>query len=100
MRTLTFDCRTISCPQDFYQQLVKQQGSEHHFGHNLDALWDWLTGYLPLPICFVFDNLTEAEQWHQLMPIISLLEQASEQTAGQIKLLINRQNDMPINFSR
>lgn len=48
------------------------------YGHNLDALWDCLTGDLELPLSIEWiQDITESSRKNELSPFISLFEEAA-----------------------
>ncbi|WP_241607660.1 barstar family protein [Rosenbergiella australiborealis] len=91
MFTLHFNCQTIHSRDDFYRQLCQQYQTDQPFGYSLDALWDWLTGELPLPLTCHFHNLQSyplsAEQ--PLAAIIELLQEARAEQPELYHIVIN-----------
>ncbi len=86
MFTLEFDGRRLASQEDFYRQLTTQYISVFEFGDSLDALWDWLTGELPLPLTINFNHLSQAQLQpdQPLAPIFALLFEAQLTLEGQL----------------
>lgn len=87
MLTLTFDFARLADRQAFYQALVQQSGCPPHFGYNLDALWDWLTGGMALPATLHLQHAGQAEESAEFAPVLALLAEAAQQTAGELRLV-------------
>jgi len=90
--TITLIQSEILSYPSVHHWLADKLALPEHYGHNLDALWDCLTGELALPLSIVWvnDELSEQEgkqadeQNSQAMSfsynaIISLLEEAAEE---------------------
>ncbi|WP_114791739.1 barstar family protein [Niabella yanshanensis] len=78
MKQVKFDFERIGTIDDFYVILVRELGLPEHFGRNLDALWDSLTGDVALPVSIQFVNLSMA-QLETFEKQISLFEEAAEE---------------------
>lgn len=90
MYRLEFDCQQLASADDFYLQLSRQYPDHPLFGHNLDALWDWLTGELPLPLELVFYS-AQPEQFADGQPLAALMQtllQAQQQMPREISILV------------
>lgn len=85
MLTVVFDFRKIHQESQFYQQLLRQTHGPDSFGHNLDALWDWLTGGMALPAVLELNHLAAFPQ-PVLQRILPVLVQAAEELPGQLTL--------------
>ena len=85
MQTVVFDFRKIHLESRFYQQLLTQTRGPASFGHNLDALWDWLTGGMALPAVLELNHLPAYPQ-AVLQRILPVLVQAAEELSGQLIL--------------
>lgn len=49
-----------------------------YYGHNLDALWDCLTGDLELPVTIEWtQDVNDPSRQNELSPFISLFEEAA-----------------------
>ena len=73
---ITFDFGCIATVKDFYTVAAKKLSLPEHFGNNLDALWDSLTGDIALPVQVEFVNLT-LNKLETFEEIISVFEEAS-----------------------
>lgn len=56
--TVIFDFENISNIDEFYAVAKSKLSLPEHFGNNLDALWDSVTGDIALPLKINFINLT------------------------------------------
>ncbi len=56
------DGRRISTRGGFYDELARQAPLPAHFGRNLDALWDVLTGELPGPLEIVWEHASASRR--------------------------------------
>ncbi|MFT3904447.1 MAG: barstar family protein [Niabella sp.] len=83
MQPITFDFDRISSIEDFYKFAQSALNLPEHFGNNLDALWDCLTGDIALPMEVHFVNLT-MNQLERFDNLITLFEDASTETNGGI----------------
>ncbi len=84
MLTIRFDFHRLHSRQDFYHHLVKHSHCDTVFGDNLDALWDWLTGGMPLPATFELQGLKEIRE--PLRPVLAVIEQAASELDGLLTL--------------
>ncbi|WP_315315488.1 barstar family protein [Pantoea vagans] len=87
MLNLTFDLRQLTTRAAFYQQFAEQSGCPQSFGHNLDALWDWLTGGMALPATVWLQHYAAHEA--DLAPVLALLEEAAQSLEGELRLIID-----------
>jgi len=78
MKQVKFDFARIGTVADFYALAKTELNLPEHFGNNLDALWDCLTGDLELPVVVQFVNMSmsQLEVFDQL---IGVFESAAEQ---------------------
>jgi ribonuclease inhibitor len=58
MKTIYIDFTNIGDDEDFYAQLKEKITLPEHFGNNLDALSDVITGGLEMPLHIEFVNMT------------------------------------------
>ncbi len=81
MKQVKFDFERIGTMEDFYLVAKRELELTEHFGKNLDALWDSITGDIALPLSVQFVNLsmTQLETFEKL---ISLFEEAGEELGG------------------
>jgi len=87
MLTLSFDFHTLADRPAFYRLLVQQSACPMDFGNNLDALWDWLTGGMALPATFYLQNVEQASAQAEFAPLLALLDEASQQLDGELRLI-------------
>ena len=78
MATLIIDFKEIESFEDFYQQLGEKTILPAYFGHNLDALWDFVTVDLAMPAQIIFENFTEQKQ-EAYGVLLGLLEEAANE---------------------
>lgn len=67
--------------EDFYAQLKEKLTLPEHFGDNLDALFDVITGELEMPLHLEFVNLS-VEQLDIFEDLLTTLEDAEEKVEG------------------
>ena len=67
--------------EDFYAQLKEKLTLPEHFGDNLDALFDVITGELEMPLHIEFVNLS-VEQLEIFEDLLTTLEDAEEEVEG------------------
>jgi Barstar, RNAse (barnase) inhibitor len=78
MKKVAFDFERIGILSDFYKMAQSQLELPSHFGNNLDALWDCITGDIALPIEVKFINMS-MNQLETFDRLIQLFEEAAEQ---------------------
>lgn len=93
--SINIDCRHIHSADDFYTQFIAQAAIDGEFGYNLDALWDWLTGALPLPALIKIHHITGHHSDGNMLTIIAVIVAAADQLNGQLTLIINGQSTLP-----
>ena len=81
MKLVKFDFERIGRLEDFYQIAKRELSLPGHFGNNLDALWDCLTGNIALPVSVQFVNMS-LPQLETFDKLIQLFEEATE-TLGE-----------------
>jgi len=59
MKTIYIDFSEIGDEEDFFAQLREKLSLPEHFGNNLDALYDTITGDLEMPLRIEFVNMNE-----------------------------------------
>ena len=67
--------------EDFYAQLKEKLTLPEHFGDNLDALSDVITGELEMPLHLEFVNMS-VEQLEIFEDLLTTLEDAEEEVEG------------------
>ena len=75
------DFLNIGDYEDFYAQLKEKLTLPEHFGDNLDALYDVITGELPMPLHIEFVNMS-VEQLEIFEDLLTTLEDAEEEVEG------------------
>ncbi|MEC5394984.1 barstar family protein [Bergeyella sp. RCAD1439] len=81
MNTVYIDFSTIGDFEDFYEQLKAKLTLSDHFGGNLDALYDSLSGEVSLPLHLELVNMT-VDQLEDFEDLLSVLEEADEEVEG------------------
>ena len=64
--------------EDFYAQLKDKLTLPEHFGENLDALFDVITGELEMPLHIEFANMS-VEQLEIIEDLLTTLEDAEDE---------------------
>ena len=64
--------------EDFYAQLKEKLSLPEHFGDNLDALFDVITGELEMPLHLEFVNMS-VEQLEIFEDLLTTLEDAEDE---------------------
>ena len=64
--------------EDFYAQLKEKLTLPEHFGNNLDALFDVITGELEMPLHLEFVNMS-VEQLEIFEDLLTTLEDAEDE---------------------
>lgn len=67
--------------EDFYAQLKEKIALPEHFGDNLDALYDTISGEVELPLHLEFVNMS-VEQLDIFEDLLATLEEADEEIDG------------------
>ena len=75
------DFLAIGDYEDFYAQLKEKLPLPEHFGDNLDALFDVITGELEMPLHLEFVNMS-VEQLEIFEDLLTTLENAEEEVEG------------------
>lgn len=79
MSTIYIDFTDIGDFEDFYAQLKEKLPLPEHFGDNLDALSDVITGHLEMPLHLEFVNMT-VDQLEIFEDLLTTLEDAEDET--------------------
>lgn len=87
---VVLDGKKVASMDDFYDALASQLALPDHFGRNLDALWDVLTGDVEGPLEIVWQHAVDSQQgmgdrFHAVVAL--LLEAAKERPDITVKLL-------------
>ena len=78
MKTTYIDFTDLGDYDDFYAQLKEKLTLPEFFGDNLDALYDFLTGFTELPLHIEFVNMS-VEQLETFEDLLVTLEDAEEE---------------------
>jgi Barstar, RNAse (barnase) inhibitor len=78
MKTIYIDFTDIGDYEDFYAQLKEKITLPEHFGDNLDALYDVITGELEMPLHIEFVNMS-VDQLEIFEDLLTTLEDAEEE---------------------
>ncbi|NIF04412.1 barnase inhibitor [Chryseobacterium sp. Tr-659] len=78
MKTVYIDFTDIGDYEDFYTQLKEKIKLPEHFGDNLDALFDTITGDFEMPLHLEFVNMT-VDQLEIFEDLLTTLEDAEEE---------------------
>jgi Barstar, RNAse (barnase) inhibitor len=78
MKTIYIDFTNIGDYEDFYAQLKEKITLPEHFGDNLDALYDVITGELEMPLHIEFVNMS-VDQLEIFEDLLTTLEDAEEE---------------------
>jgi ribonuclease inhibitor len=80
MKTIYIDFTDIGDYEDFYAQLKEKLPLPEHFGENLDALADVITGELEMPLHLEFVNMSidQLEIFEDLLTTLEDLEDEME----------------------
>ncbi len=78
MKTIYIDFTDIGDYEDFYTQLKEKLTLPDHFGDNLDALFDVITGELEMPLHIEFVNMS-VDQLEMFEDLLTTLEDAEDE---------------------
>ena len=78
MKTIYIDFTDLGDYDDFYAQLKEKMTLPEFFGDNLDALYDFLTGFAELPLHLEFVNMC-VEQLEIFEDLLVTLEDAEDE---------------------
>jgi barstar family protein ribonuclease (barnase) inhibitor len=81
MKTIYIDFSEIGDEEDFFAQLREKLSLPEHFGNNLDALYDTITGDLEMPLRIEFVNMN-VEQLEHFEDLLTTLEDTEDETEG------------------
>ncbi|WAT00316.1 barstar family protein [Rouxiella chamberiensis] len=84
MKKAVFDFNHIPDLSAFYADFAQQFALGDEFGANLDALWDVVTGGIPLPAEIDFTNLNAARK-RKFGSLVLLFEEAEEELDGELR---------------
>ncbi|MCU7615005.1 barstar family protein [Chryseobacterium sp. GMJ5] len=78
MKTIYIDFTALGDYEDFYAQLKEKIKLPDHFGDNLDALSDIISGELEMPLHLEFVNMS-VDQLETFEDLLTTLEDAEDQ---------------------
>ena len=81
MKEIYIDFVNIGDYEDFYEQLKSKLELPEHFGDNLDALADVISGELEMPLHIEFVNMS-VDQLETFEDLLTTLEDAEDEVAG------------------
>ena len=81
MKTVYIDFTELGDYEDFYAQLKEKITLPAHFGENLDALYDVISGELELPLQLEFVNMS-VDQLEIFEDLLTTLEDADDELDG------------------
>lgn len=81
MKTVYIDFVDLGDEEDFYAQLKEKLELPEHFGDNLDALSDIISGELEMPLHLEFVNLS-VDQLETFEELLLTLEDLEEEVEG------------------
>ncbi len=83
MKQVKFDFERIGSMGDFYTIAQRELNLPNHFGNNLDALWDCITGDIALPLSVQFVNMSMS-QLETFDKLLQLFEEAAEELSDNL----------------
>lgn len=81
MKEIYIDFANIGDYEDFYTELKSKLELPEHFGDNLDALSDVISGELEMPLHIEFVNMS-VDQLETFEDLLTTLEDAEDEVAG------------------
>ncbi|WP_034914840.1 barstar family protein [Erwinia sp. 9145] len=89
MNKVSFDFDHIQDVEGFYRRFAQCFTLDDNFGHNLDALWDALTGLIDLPVRITLRHLSRHPDPAQFDDICAVLHEAEAVLAGGLVLRLH-----------
>lgn len=90
MEVYSFDFDEIENQGDFYREFTRLFALKSGLVHDLDSLWDVVTGsQLPLPLEIEFLHLDE-KQKRRFGALILLFDEAEEELEGMLRFNLSR----------
>ncbi len=81
MKEIYIDFVNIGDYEDFYTELKSKLELPEHFGDNLDALYDVISGELEMPLHIEFVNMS-VDQLETFEDLLMTLEDAEDEVEG------------------
>ena len=88
MLQIHLDLTALASRQALYSSLLAQSNGPASFGHNLDALWDWLTAGMVLPALIIVHGVVQSGHSPEFSPVLALLREAEQTLHGQLRLRV------------
>ncbi|MBT2770868.1 barstar family protein [Halomonas sp. ISL-60] len=91
MKTVIINGKKIHGKEELHDVLQEQLGLDNDYGRNLDALWDCLTGFIPMPLTIQwldFDTTRESlgEYAERLLELMREAEEELEEFTFELIL--------------
>ncbi|WP_068613197.1 barstar family protein [Paenibacillus tuaregi] len=84
MHSITLDGSQLHTREELHAALREELELPSHYGNNLDALWDCLTGWVNMPVTIRWVHFEESEkklgEYSQL--VLQLFKDAEEEIPG------------------
>ncbi|MGX9291755.1 barstar family protein [Bacillus sp. A015] len=90
MKKVRLDGAACRSQEELHHQLQTILHLPDHYGKNLDALWDCMTGELSLPVELTWVNyqISKKELGHYAESLRQLFQEAEEELKGQFQVNI------------
>ncbi|MBE6051080.1 MAG: barnase inhibitor [Clostridium sp.] len=90
MKKIILDSKEFLTKDELHKVLKKKMNLPDYYGNNLDALWDCITGYIPLPMTVEWLNFNQskANLGEYADMVLEVFEDA-EQELDDFKIIIN-----------
>lgn len=74
---------------DFHREIKEVLNFPPYYGGNLDALWDMVTGWIPLPVILVWNDFAVSRETmgNVIDPIVETLKEAEAELGGKFQIL-------------
>lgn len=87
MKQYILDFSNSGSVADMHAVIAKTCGFPEHYGANLDALWDCLSGDLETPAEFIIIGKGVAEKISSSSVFFNLLDEYAEENPDELKLV-------------
>jgi ribonuclease inhibitor len=84
MRTIVFDSLHVENIEELHRALARRLGFPGHYGMNLDALYDCLSGEIALPLRVIWKNYhtTRSKVGKDAVNILKVMEDFAKEEPG------------------
>jgi ribonuclease inhibitor len=84
MRTIVFDSLHVENIEELHRALARRLGFPGHYGMNLDALYDCLSGEIALPLRVIWKNYhtTRSKVGKDTVNILKVMEDFAKEEPG------------------